>query len=304
MSEPAQTEGEAGSGEPRQTYAEAVREAAPGLARVYASMWWRTAEWTVESSLRTGARLIGGALSGRSPADLVQTAEEEVREYARQLLGRDAEDPHAEHERAAADGEMPPADLRQRGAELLRRSADVHYTEEVHPAYARILEVLAPDEARILRLLAISGPQPSVDIRAGLPLVSELVAPGRTMIAAEAGCRHPDRLPAYLNNLQRLGLIWFSREPVRERLRYAVLEAQPDVLDAMRKGGRTARTVRRSILLTPFGNDFCDVCLPLDTVDPEALPEVESVAAEGEEEAHAEGKPEAAAEPEAENNST
>jgi hypothetical protein len=85
------------------------------------------------------------------------------------------------------------------------------------------------------------------------------------MIAAEAGCRHPDRVHAYLNNLYRLGLIWFSREPVRDRMRYHVLEAQPEVVAAMRKGGRTARTVRRSVLLTPFGEDFCETCLPLET---------------------------------------
>jgi hypothetical protein len=284
MSEQRQAEREAGSEEPGQSYAEAVREAAPGLARVYASMWWRTAEWTVESSLRAGGRLLKGALSGRSPADLVETAEEELREYARQLLGREGEergpiDPDSGVPAGAGNRE-PSTDLRQRGAELLRRSADVHYQEEVHPAYARILEVLAPDEARILRLLAISGAQPSVDVRAGLPLASELVAPGRSMIAAEAGCRHPERLHAYLNNLYRLGLIWFSREPVRERLRYQVLEAQPEVIEALRKGGRTARTVRRSILLTAFGNDFCETCLPLDTIEIEALPGEEEPDAE------------------------
>jgi hypothetical protein len=41
-----------------------------------------------------------------------------------------------------------------------------------------------------------------------------------------------------------------------------VLEAQPEVLEAMRAAGRGARTVRRQILLTPFGQDFCSVCLP------------------------------------------
>ena len=50
------------------------------------------------------------------------------------------------------------------------------------------------------------------------------------MIGAEAGCRYPDRVPSYLNNLYRLGLIWFSREPLSDRLRYQVLEAQPDVV--------------------------------------------------------------------------
>jgi hypothetical protein len=42
-----------------------------------------------------------------------------------------------------------------------------------------------------------------------------------------------------------------------------VLEAQPDVIEAKRKGGRGAKTVRRSISLTPFGEDFCRVALPL-----------------------------------------
>ena len=100
---------------------------------------------------------------------------------------------------------------------------------------------LAPDEARILRLLALEGPQPAVDVRSGgcrSTSARELVAPGLTMIGAEAGCRHLDRVPAYLNNLYRLGLIWFSREPLEDPLRYQVLEAQPEVTEAMREAGR------------------------------------------------------------------
>jgi hypothetical protein len=259
---------------------------APGLARIYATLWWHTAEWTVNSSLRAGSRLLRAAVRGGPPADLLGAVEEEVRDYARTLLGQDrlddVPDPASDtrDRRGPPARDRPPSDLRQRGAELLRRSADVHESDDVHPAYERILEVLAPDEARILRLLATAGPQPSVDVRAGLPMASELVAPGRSMIGAEAGCRYPDRLHAYLNNLYRLGLIWFSREPIRERLRYQVLEAQPEVIEALRKGGRTARTVRRSILLTPFGRDFCDLCLPLDTAEIEAL---EPVSSEGDE---------------------
>jgi hypothetical protein len=60
--------------------------------------------------------------------------------------------------------------------------------------------------------------------------------------------------------------VWFSRESLDDPRRYQVLEAQPDVVEAMRKAGRTGRTVRRSILLTPFGRDFCDTCLPVDAV--------------------------------------
>jgi hypothetical protein len=252
----------------------------PGLARIYASAWWHTAEWTLETSLHAGSRLARAAFTGERPSVVFESVGADMREYARRLLEIvDADGrmiPNAVSDRFApretGERESSSDALRARGEELLRRSADVRDTEDVHPAYARILADLAPDEARVLRLLAVDGPQPAVDVRAGLPFVSELVAPGRTMIGAEAGCRYTDRVPAYLNNLSRLGLIWFSREPVDDHLRYQVLEAQPDVLAAMRKGGRTARTIRRSILLTPFGKDFCELSLPLDTAEFEALP--------------------------------
>ena len=232
-------------------------EAVPAAARLTASAWRRTAEWAVGTSLRLGSRV------------------------ARTALGREATPPPG----SDAAREAPPrgggteasaAALRERGAELLRRSADVDEGEDLHPAYARILDNLSPDEARILRLLATGGPQPAIDIRRGMPLVSELVAPGLNMIGAEAGCRHPDRVHAYLNNLNRLGLIWFSRETLRDTNGYQVLEAQPEAIEAMKGAGRTARTVRRSIHLTPFGADFCEASLPLDTSEIEAFGETPS----------------------------
>jgi hypothetical protein len=166
-------------------------------------------------------------------------------------------------EATAAEREQARRSLQERGAELLRRSADVNLEEDSHPAYARILEDLAPDEARILRLLHEAGPQPSVDVRSGvLPLqsTSELVAAGLNMIGEEAGARHLDDIPAYLNNLFRLGLIWFSRERLPDPRGYQVLEAQPEVTEALTSASHT-RTVRRSINLTPFGRDFCELCL-------------------------------------------
>ena len=72
------------------------------------------------------------------------------------------------------------------------------------------------------------------------------------MIGAQAGCRNRERVPAYLNNLERLGLIWFSREPLEEPTAYQVLEAQPEVMEAIRRAPR-AKTLQRSIHLTPFG---------------------------------------------------
>jgi hypothetical protein len=42
------------------------------------------------------------------------------------------------------------------------------------------------------------------------------------------------------------------------------------VLGALRRAGR-GKTIRRSIKLTPFGEDFCATCLPTDTAEIDAL---------------------------------
>lgn len=217
----------------------------PSLARLAVGAYWRTAEFAVRSSLD----MTRGVLASFG-VELPQPVPPKQRP--------------APDEATDVPGAPPPPQsrkptLRERGDELLRRSADVREDEDVHPAYERILDELLPDEARVLRLLCSTGPQPAVDVRAGaLPLTAttELVAPGLTMIGAEAGCRRPERIPVYLNNLYRLGLVWFSREAIGDQARYQVLEAQPEVAAALRAKSR-ARTVRRSIALTPFGEDFC-----------------------------------------------
>ena len=55
---------------------------------------------------------------------------------------------------------------------------------------------------------------------------SDLVAPGLNMIGREAGCRRPGDVHPYLTNLNRLGLVWFSREEMDDVQRYQLLEAQ------------------------------------------------------------------------------
>jgi hypothetical protein len=211
-----------------------------GLAKLGATAWWRAAGW----SFGVARQALGGANSRARSASFQRNP------------GGDS---------GPGDRAGSGASLKERGAELLRRSADVRVTDDTHPAYERILGDLAPDEGRILRLLATEGPQPAVDVRTARPLGigSKLVAAGLSMIAEQAGCRRRDRTHAYLNNLYRLGLIWFSRERLEDPLRYQVLEAQPEVVAAIRRAGR-GTTLRRSIHLTPFGEDFCELCLPLD----------------------------------------
>ncbi|MGE5282381.1 MAG: Abi-alpha family protein [Chloroflexota bacterium] len=235
---------------------EELARAAPGLARIAASMAWHGATEVAGAYTEGASRVVRAASRGDSTAEAVQETTAELRAYLRELIGVQ------EGSRPRPSRDSSTAALRRRGEELLRQSADVRVDVDSHPAYMRILDALAPDEARILRFLAESGPQPSVDVRSGLPLASELVAQGCTMIAEEAGCRHQDRVYPYLDNLHRLGLVWFSRESLKDPRGYQVLEAQPQVTEALARAGRLGRTVRRSIVLTPFGEDFCAVCLP------------------------------------------
>ena len=259
-------------------------EALPGLARVAAVACWHGTEWGVRTTARAGRRVfhavtdpveatalardateaasvIGGlarAVSSGVPlATALTSAGESLSELAEPPGHDSAADRHDE------------LTLRERGAELLERSRDVWNDDVAHPAYERILDELAPDEARILLLLMQGGPQPSVDVRTGGPVGmvhSHLVAPGMTMIGGRAGCRHLDQVPSYLNNLFRLGLIWFSREALRDPMEYQVVEAQPDVLAAMHSV-KFPKVVRRSIHLTPFGDDFCHTCLVDEDAD-------------------------------------
>jgi Abortive infection alpha len=260
-------------------------EVLPGLARIGASAWWRGTQWSLQTSMRVGERVVRFAASGQAPADLFREGGTDLRVWLRRFIDVVDESAHAAASTgdngaapaassapsASQNGEVP---LRVRGADLLRKSADVHHDDDCHPAYERILEEMAPDEARILRHMCREGPQAAVDIRTGGPvglINSQLVAPGLTMVARSAGARRPERVHQYLNNLHRLGLVWFSRETLDDQSAYQVLEAQPEVTDAMKEAGR-ARTVRRSIHLTPFGEDFCKAALPLDVAEIDALP--------------------------------
>jgi hypothetical protein len=269
------------SSEPPALRIEDAAEALPDLALLAARAWLHAAAWGIGSSVRLGERLARAAVDPAAAAELYEEASRGLREQARVFLGIDELDEQVRTLAPLAgttlgNGARRRLDLRAHGEELLRRSADVDFDEQVHPAYARILTELAPDEARILRLLATDGPQPVIDVRAGnlIGLGSQLIAQSLNMLDLNAGLRHHDRVPAYLNNLARLGLIELSDDPLGGPADYQVLEAQPDVLQTIKETPR-ARTVHRSLRLSAFGRDFCVNCLPLE---PAALPPAEEPA--------------------------
>jgi hypothetical protein len=235
---------------------------ASGVARVAALAWWHVAGWTASAAVAGTTYVAKRAAEGQSTTAILQDAAGDLRSLARRALGVDGD-------ARVVDAMRPVSseDVRRTGAELVRRSSEVHVVEEIHPAFARILTEITPDEARILRLLAREGPQPSVDVRTRRTLGArgQLAASGLTMLAEQAGCSDPGRGRLYLANLARLGLIEFPADRLADPGRYQVVEAQPAITAALRAAGRGAKTVHRSVALNEFGEQFCRSCLPVDT---------------------------------------
>jgi hypothetical protein len=249
--------------------------AAPSIARVAAVSAFHAVSWGIGASIASANYLARRALDGQPATAIVQDAANDLRGVALRALGVQLDGvPNVSLGLTiggnGTDRPVPPgastSELQKRGEELMRRSNDVHVVEDTHPAFARILSEITPDEARVLRFLYLEGPQPALDIRTWrlLGIGSELIAAAMNMIGEHAGLRNVDRIDLYLTNLSRLGLLDFSREQVSNPTRYQVIEAQPKVAAALKSAGRTPKLVQRSIRLTAFGAEFVRTCLPLN----------------------------------------
>lgn len=245
------------------------------LAGLVAGTAWRA----TGSAVDVGRQLVQAAMDGESSAEIAERASSAIRTVARSTLGvtegsvreivsyvpTGLPQQIGSQPLMAITAGSTSEQLRERGDALLAMSADVYVSDDLHPAYDRILMELAPDEARILRYLAINGGQPCVDIRTNRPLNigSETIATNLSMVPEKAGCRRPERSKSYLVNLVRLGLVWISDEPTELSL-YMVVEVQPNVTEAMKKAGRVPKIARKSMRLSAFGEDFCETCFSID----------------------------------------
>lgn len=240
-----------------------------GLARVVTGSSVRLTNWAVRSAVGAAVDIAREVGSGKPIMQIVDSRVQTARHIAWRALGVKEQ---------ATDRGVPETlvahpssyrDLRAQGDALLAASCDsTVQPRDEHPAFQIILNELVPDEARILRFMAVSGPQPAIDIRTKTPfgVGSERLAGGINMIAEMAGCQYPERNQHYLANLNRLGMLRFSEEQVDDPRRYSFIEAQPVAHEAMAKA-KSAVTVYRSIYLSLFGKQFCEVCFTLDGYD-------------------------------------
>ncbi|MBO0855229.1 MAG: DUF4393 domain-containing protein [Nocardia sp.] len=233
--------------------------AGTGVARVALGAVGEATSWTLGTAFAVTSTVVRGSMAGHPPRVVLARANHRLRESVLWALGIDTAAPEAPLA-ASAPG------LRERGAELLRRSASVREDEDrEHPAFARILSELAPDEARILRLLYLDGAQAALDIRPGRS-GAERIEVGLSLIAESAAVRFGDRVVTYLTNLRRLGLITVDGERLDNPARYQLLESQHDMRRLLKRGSGV-KVSRRSIALTAFGVEFTRTCLPVPPLD-------------------------------------
>jgi len=239
-----------------------------GVARVAGAVAWRAVISIAKGSMDTVQELVKEVQAGEPITHIVDHQVALVQSVVLQALGVEnsqaAPSPHRGPRRITTE-----QDLRAVGNAMLKgswRAASGPGAE--HPSFALILQSLTPDEARILRFLAVAGPQPAIDVRTSTPfgVGSVRLAGDVNLIAEMAGCSRPDRDQHYLANLERLGLVRLSAEPVTDRRRYAFVEAQPKATEPMERVGK-AKTIYRSIYLSVFGQQFSEICFDLEGYD-------------------------------------
>ena len=99
-------------------------------------------------------------------------------------------------------------------ANLLASAMDKETAKTAHPGFVEIIRNLSSDEAKILEYIIKSEVAPVVDIQrvlannGGESKVNELVS----TLGGDSGCDHRELTPAYLINLERLGLIEIPRD--------------------------------------------------------------------------------------------
>ncbi|MCE5287823.1 MAG: DUF4393 domain-containing protein [Nocardiaceae bacterium] len=236
---------------------------AAGLARLASTGFMKAMSGFAKGSLEQAATAARQISEGAPVTQVIDQQIESARHSAASFMG--IEDAAG---RKIIKG-TSRKELRARGTALINQSWNAAVQpKDQHPAFSRILDEITHDEARVIRFLAACGSQPVVDVRTKTPfgVGSERVAGGISMICEMAGCLYPERDHVYFANLNRLGLLRFSEEPVADFRRYSLIECQPRCMEAMAKTNK-ATTVYRSIYLSLFGYQFADICFEMEGYD-------------------------------------
>ncbi|BDA94739.1 hypothetical protein E5AUHO_23280 [Citrobacter freundii] len=166
-------------------------------------------------------------------------------------------------------------------ASLLATAMNKDTVQKAHPAFVDIIKQLTPDEAKIVSgftasdtinpLISIKASSPNKTIRDG----HNIVLRNFSLIGQRAGCEHIELVPAYLDNLVRMGLCVIpDGMAYTSDTWYSPLINHPDILskiEEMKQVNRQTEIKKSVLTITDFGRQFALACCPTIVVHIKAM---------------------------------
>jgi hypothetical protein len=162
--------------------------------------------------------------------------------------------------------------LRDMYANLLAASMDTQTAFEAHPSFVDIIKQISPDEARLLKIMAVPQALPLLEVRWEYTVQDEDHSGGQyiqrnfSILGYQSGCTFPELTPRYLDNICRLGLghidtlFEYTGKGV-----YDELEQHQMILDLKNSfdeiPDRSITIKRRGLQITDLGEQFIKICV-------------------------------------------
>ena len=157
--------------------------------------------------------------------------------------------------------------LREMYASLLATSLDSETTHLAHPSFVEIIKNLSPDEAKLIRYMAVHQNVPLLDVRNGIKGKTgfKLFFSNFSMLSYQSIVDFNDLLPNYIDNVARLGIIEIPEGTyLVDSENYIPLESSDKIQqmkhDIERDGGEI-RFDRKVMRLTQLGRQFIKACV-------------------------------------------
>ncbi|MCP3019084.1 DUF4393 domain-containing protein [Cupriavidus basilensis] len=214
-----------------------------------------------------------------APAEGLVWGVDKIKDFVRERVAKKLENvPPEEIQQPKPHIAVPAIEaLRYTGAEeslsdlyanLLATSMDKATAYRAHPGFVDMIKNMCPDEARVMRLMAGRDVYPVVDIWSMSNTDSSFIVISRyiTLIGHWAGCEHPLLTSTYLDNLERLGLLWVDMAShLSHPEAYSEIENHPDIKAVMASitgtEGRRPQITKGRITTTDLGKQFIRACV-------------------------------------------
>lgn len=151
---------------------------------------------------------------------------------------------------------------------LLAKSMDKDTIEKAHPSFVNIISELSSDEAKLIKHIYGKEVLPKLDVKLELPVGGyKYIITNFSLLGNDANLAYPELTPSYLNNLERLNIIYCSsgglQETYTDKNCYKLLKENKLIQDIQQKFGTQGKIelMEGVIRITDFGGMFIEAVL-------------------------------------------